>query len=270
MSIGVKAETQILLGLIALFSIGVAVSLWQDLPPVITAICASLMVTACLYRFLGGVEGSRLAVASFKAGGSAAVFGAVLWFVNDQLVNLRLNPQIDPAPTNWIAIDGTGTPVAVWIGQKEYPANTQLLRDAEWRVEIRDGEIRAVASDETLAKVDPQSLDSIGLFNDLSMADNRNIKFTNPLEPGKEADLYPPYPFWIRADDFRDNYNGYSIMDMETDTAIATGLLGTRTFEMFGYEGRTYVILVSQAGHNDPSRAPWAVFGFAEFELSVR
>jgi hypothetical protein len=27
------------------------------------------MVTACLYRFLGGVEGSRLAVASFKAGG---------------------------------------------------------------------------------------------------------------------------------------------------------------------------------------------------------
>ncbi|WP_238314828.1 hypothetical protein, partial [Methylobacterium crusticola] len=78
-------------------------------------------------------------------------------------------------------------------------------------------------SNETLAKVDPESLHSIGLFNYASMASNRAILFTDPLEQGKEADLYPPYPFWIRADDFRDDYNGYSIMDMETDTAIATG-----------------------------------------------
>ena len=268
MTIGVKAETQILLGLIALFSIGVAVSLWRDQPPVITAICASLMVTACLYRFLGGVEGSRLAVASFKAGGSAAVFGAALWFVNGEL--LSLNPPIDPAPSQWIAIDRTGKPVEVRIGQTAIPANTNLLRDAVWRVESRDGEIRAVTSDETLAKVDPESLHSIGLFNYASMANNRAILFTDPLEQGKEADLYPPYPFWIRADDFRDDYNGYSVMDMQTDTAIATGLLVTKTFQVFGYEGRTYVILVSRAAHNDPSRTPWAVFGFAELELGLR
>ena len=268
MTVSVKAETQILLGLIALFSIGVAVSLWQDQPPVITAICASLMVTACLYRFLGGVEGSRLAVASFKAGGSAAVFGAALWFVNGEL--LSLNPPINPAPSEWIAIDRTGKPVEVRIGQTAIPANTNLLSEAVWRVEIREGEIRAVTSEETLAKVDLESLHSIGLFNYASMADNRIIKFTDPLEPGKEADLYPPYPFWIRADDFRDNYNGYSIMDMATDTAIATGLLVTRTFEVFSYDGRTYVILVSRAAHNDPIRGPWAVFGFAELELGVR
>ena len=268
MTVSVKGETQILLGLIALFSIGVAVSLWQDQPPVITAICASLMVTACLYRFLGGVEGSRLAIASFKAGGSAAVFGAALWFVNGEL--LSLNPPINPAPSEWIAIDRTGKPVEVTIGQTAIPANTKLLRDVVWRVESRDGEIRAVTSEETLAKVDLKSLHSIGLFNYASMADNRIIKFTNPMEPGKEADLYPPYPFWIRADDFRDNYNGYSIMDMETDTAIATGLLVTRTFEVFSYEGRTYVILVSRATHDEPSRAPWAVFGFAELELGMR
>ncbi|MCY4645950.1 MAG: hypothetical protein OXE73_03640 [Gammaproteobacteria bacterium] len=126
MTVSVKAETQILLGLIALFSIGVAVSLWRDQPSVITAIGASLMVTACLYRFLRRVEGSRLAVASFKAGGSAAVFGAALWFVNGEL--LSLNPPISPAPTEWIAIDRTGKPFEVRIGQTAIPANTNLLR----------------------------------------------------------------------------------------------------------------------------------------------
>lgn len=264
----VKAETQILLGLIALFSISVAVSLWLKAPPVITAISASLMVTACLYRFLGGVEGSRLSVASFKAGGSAAVFGAALWFVTDELRNHTRT--VDPPATEWIAIDRSGKPVEVTIDQTTIPANTKLLEDAVWGVERRDGEIRAVTSDEALAKIDPESLRLVGLFNYASMPANRIIKFTDPLEPGKEADLYPPYPFWIRADNFRDNYNGYSILDMETDTVVATGLLVTKTFEVFGYEGRTYVIFVSRAAHNDPSRAPWAVFGFAELELGVR
>ena len=268
MTINVKGETQILLGLIALFSISVAVSLWLNAPPVITAISASLMVTACLYRFLGGVEGSRLSVASFKAGGSAAVFGAALWFVTDELrTHMRM---IDPPATEWIAIDRSGKPVEVTINQTTIPANTKLLEDAVWDVELRDGEIRAVTSDETLAKVDPESLRLVGLFNYASMPANRVIKFTDPLEPGKEADLYPPYPFWIRADNFRDDYNGYSVMDMKTDTAIATGLLVTKTFEVFGYEGRTYVILVSRAAHSDPSRPPWAIFGFAELELGVR
>ncbi len=85
MTVSVKAETKILIGLIAVFATLGGVSLWRDQPPAITAICVSLMATACLYRFLGGVEGSRLAVASFKAGGGAAVFGATLWFMNGQL-----------------------------------------------------------------------------------------------------------------------------------------------------------------------------------------
>ena len=92
----VNAETKIVLVLIAVFSATGAVSLWLDQPPVITAISFSLLVTACLYRFFGGVEGSRLAVASFKASGSAAVFGATLWYVNDQLA--ARSPIVEPAP----------------------------------------------------------------------------------------------------------------------------------------------------------------------------
>ena len=68
-----NVEKKIRLVLIALSSAGGAVSLGLDQPPVITAISFSLFVTACLYRFLGGVESSRLAVASFKATGGAAL-----------------------------------------------------------------------------------------------------------------------------------------------------------------------------------------------------
>ncbi len=101
------------------------------------------------------------------------------------------------------------------------------------------------------------------------MADNKTIVFAGPLERGKEAELHPPYPFWIRAGDFRAGHNSYFIMDMQTDTAIVTDALATRTFETFRYGKRTYVIFVSQAAHNDPRRPPWAVFGFAELKLSV-
>ena len=85
MTVSVKVETKILVGLITVFATLGGVSLWRDQPSAITAICVSLMATACLYRFLGGVEESRLAVTSFKAGGSAGVFGATLWFMNGQL-----------------------------------------------------------------------------------------------------------------------------------------------------------------------------------------
>ncbi len=93
----IKAETQILLGLIAVFAIGCFASLLLKAPPIITAVCVSLIVTACLYRFLGGVEGSRLAIASFKAGGSVAVCFAVAFYVNQQLALQDRSISPDPS-----------------------------------------------------------------------------------------------------------------------------------------------------------------------------
>jgi len=269
MTVSVKVETRILIGLIAVFATLGGVSLWRDQPPAITAICVSLMATACLYRFLGGVEGSRLAVASFKAGGSAAVFGATLWFMNGQLA--EQNPPIEPASSEWFAMDRTtGVPVEVTIGQVRLSPDTESLSDVEWRVERRDDAIRVVSGDAVLVRLDPESLGAIGLFDDARMADQRVIKFTNPLEQGRKADLYPPYPFEIEATSFGDDYNGYTVVDRKTGAEAKSGTLRTETFEVFSYENRSYVILVSEAVHNSPNRAPWAEFGFAELELEVR
>lgn len=268
MTVHAKSETKIVLGLIALFTIAIVALLLMDGDPAITAVCAGLIVTACMYRFFGGTEGSTLTVASVKATGSFAVFGAVAYTLYGPLQSNT--PLIAPEPTEWIAIDRTGKPVDIRIGQIRLSPDTELLTDAEWSVESRDGVIRVVAGDETLAKVDPESLRSVGLFSEAGMADNRVIKFTDPLEPGDEADLNPPYPFRIRADEFSDDFNVYSIMDTETDTAIRSNQLLTRTFDVFNYKDRTYVILVSEAAHDEPNRAPWAVFGFAELELGVR
>ena len=205
-----KAETKILLGMIVFFSAAGAVSLWLDQPPVVTAITFSLVITACLYRFLGGVEGSRLAVASFKAGGSAAVFGAALWYVTGQLV--ALNTTVQPPPAGWMAINGNGVPIGIRIGQDSVLPDPSLLEEAVWSVENVGGAIRAVTGGRTLARIDLPSLGLIGLFNQVRMPDGRSIQFTGELAEGMEADLFPPYPFRIRATGFRDNYNGYAIL----------------------------------------------------------
>ena len=262
-----KAETKILLGMIVFFSAAGAVSLWLDQPPVVTAITFSLVITACLYRFLGGVEGSRLAVASFKAGGSAAVFGAALWYVTEQLV--ALNSTVQPPPDEWMAMDRNGAPVGIRIGQDSVLPDPSLLEDAVWSVENVGGAIRAVTGGRTLARIDLPSLGLIGLFNQVRMPDGRSIQFTGELAEGMEADLFPPYPFRIRATGFRDNYNGYAILGRDSDTVIVEDVLITRNFQVFSHNGEYFAVLVSRAVHNDPERAPWAVFGFAQLELSV-
>ena len=262
-----KTETRILLGMIAFFSAAGTVSLALDQPPVVTAINFSLVITACLYRFLGGVEGSRLAVASFKAGGSAAVFGAALWYVTGQLV--ALNPTVQPPPAEWMAMDRNGAPVGVRIGQDSVVPDPSLLENAVWSVRNVDGAIRAATGDRTLARIDLSSLGSIGLFNQVRLPDGRAIQYTGELAQGMEADLFPPYPFRIRATDFRDNYNGYAILSRDEDRIIDQDVLITKNLKVFTHDGEYFAVFVSRAVHNDPVRPPWAVFGFAQLELSV-
>lgn len=262
-----NVETKILLGLIVLFSAGGSVSLWLDQPPVITAISFSLVITACLYRFLGGVEGSRLAVASFKAGGSAAVFGAALWFVNGELV--AASPTIRPEPTEWMALDRTGAPVDIRIGQDSIISDPSLLGDAVWSARSDAGAIRATVGDRTLARIDLPSLGSIGLFNQVRMSVGRVIQFTDELALGMETNLFPPYPFRIRATGFRDSYNGYSVLSRDAGTVIDEDVLITKNFKVFAHDGEYFAVFVARAVHNDPEREPWAVFGFAQLELSL-
>lgn len=260
-------ETKVVLALIALFSAGGAVSLWLDQPPVITAVTVGLVITACLYRFLGGVEGSTFTMATFKASGSVAVCCLAVWYVNGQLV--ALNSWVQPAPADWIAMDRTGAPVDITIGQDSLISDPSMLADAMWSAASVAGTLRVAAGDNMLARIDPASLGSVGLFNQVRMPSGRAIQFTEELAVGTEDDLFPPYPFRIRATGFRDDYNGYSILSRDDDSVVDEDALLTKNFKVFAYSDQFFAVFVVRAVHNDPDREPWAVFGIAQLELSV-
>ena len=263
-----NVETKIVLALIALFAAGAAVSLWLNQPPVITAISVGLVTTACLYRFFGGVEGSTFKMATFKASGSVAVCCIAVWYVNGQLV--ALDSRVQPAPAEWVAMDRTGAPVDIRIGQDSLVSDPSVLADAVWSAAAVAGTFRVAAGDETLARIDPASLGSVGLFNQVAMPSGQAIQFTEELAVGMEDDLFPPYPFRIRATGFRDDYNGYSILSRDDDSVVDEGALFTKNFKVFAYNGQVFAVFVAWAVHNDPDREPWAVFGFAQLELSVQ
>ena len=261
-----NVETKTVLGFIVLFSIAGAVSLGLDQPPIITAISVGVVITAILYKFLGGVEDSTFKVATFKASGSAAVLVFVVWYVNGQLVALATTVQ--PAPTEWMALDRTGAPVAIRIGQDSLISDPSVLADAVWSATSVGSTFRVAAGDKTLARIDPASLDSVGLFNRVTMPSGRSIRFTGQLSAGMEDDLLP-YPFRIRAISFRDEYNRYSILSRDDDSVVDEDALIKQNFKVFAHNGQFFLVFVVRAVHNDADTGPWAVFGFAQLELGV-
>lgn len=267
--ITVDTETRILLGMIVLFAGGAALSLVYALPPVLTAACVCLVITATLYRFLGGVEGSRFAVASFRAGGSVAVFAAAMWFVNGELV--ARNPAIQPGPDDWVAIGRDGAPVDLRIGgQAVNPDASEFLRNTIWDIRSDSNAIRVQAGAHDLAQIGLPSVGSLGLFDQIQMVEGRGLRYTDDLTQGMEAGLSPPYPFRIRADGFGDSYNGFSILDADGGAVVVEGSLRSGSFLFFEHEGSHFLVFVSRAVHNDADLDPFAAFGFAQVRLSLR
>ena len=262
---GLDTETKTMLGLIAVFFLGAVVS-YAVASPILTAVCTGLIVTALLYRFFGGVEGSTFKVATFKASGSAAVFVFVTWFVNGELVQQEsIPPAIDPNPQDWIAIDRNGAPTAVRIGGEPYSQDVSaFLSNATWDAKLESGMIRITTQEQGLGRIDLQSLGQLGLFDGMEMSQGRGIRFTGELTAGAEADLSPVYPYKIRTTEFTDSYNGFSVLDERNAVVLREGLLRTRDFQIFEHGGEHFLIFVSRAVHNDPMAAPWAVFGFAQ------
>ena len=267
---GVDTETKILLGLVALFVLGTIAS-YAVRSPILTAVCVGMIVTALLYRFLGGVEGSTFKVATFKASGSAAVFVLLTWFVNDALVTQDPPPpSVDPSPESWVAIDRSGAPTAVTIGGESYSQDVSIfLRDADWDAQLEPGMIRVMSQEHSLGQIDFPSLRPLGLFNGIEMSQGRGIRYTGELTAGAEADLSPVYPYKIRTTEFTDSYNGFSVLDERNVVVLDEGLLRTRNFQILEHGGEYFLIFVSRAVHNDPENAPWAVFGFAEVNLTL-
>ena len=265
---GLNSETKIVLGLIAVFLLVAALLHVVDSSPILMAVCVGLIVTALLYRFLGGVEGSTFTLVTFKAGGSVAVFAFVTSFVNRELV--KQNPIVDPSPQSWVAIDKNGASTPVAIGGTTHSQDvSKFLSNAVWDAKLESGMIRVTNREHGLGKIDFVSLGQLGFFDGIEMSQGISIQYTSELTAGAEGDLRPVYPYKIRTTQFIDSYNGFSVLDEHNAVVLRQGLLRTRNFQFFEHRGEHFLVFVSRAVHNDPEKAPWAVFGFTQINPTL-
>ena len=183
--------------------------------------------------------------------------------MNDKLV--EQNPIIDPAPSSWVAINRNGAPTAVTIGGEPYSQDVStFFSDAIWDAKLESGMIRVTEREHDLGKIAFSSLGRLGLFDRMEMSHGKGIRYTGELTAGTEADLSPIYPYKILTTQFTDSYNSFSVLDEHNAVVLEKGLLRTRNFQFLEHEGRHFLIFVARASHNDPRKAPWVVFGFAQ------
>ena len=239
----------------------------EDIPNIIIAICFALGATCVIYRFLGGLSGSSLTLKGLKLVGTAAFFGVATWFINSRLEHQR--PVITPNPNTWTAIDKSGLMIPITIGGETYARDsTNFLAQAKWHItDNEDGSMWVSNSVGQLAQLDAASLSEIGYFNWIEMG--QGIQYVDRLTVGAVENLSPIYPLKIKATAFRDEFNGFVVLD-SNDTVIDRGTLQTRNFKMIEHHGNHYIILVRGAVHNDPSSEPWASFGVMQINLTAR
>lgn len=264
-----KTVETIYIAVLAVMSfVGGCASFFFNMPNVIIAICFALVPTSLIYRFLGGLGGSSLKIKGLiRLVGSAAFFFATMEYIDHSLKYQR--PVITPNPNTWAALDKLGRIISVTIGGKTYaPDSTIFLAQAEWHVtDNEDGLMWVSNSVDRLAQLDPASLSEIGYFNWIEMG--QGIQYVDRLTVGTVGNLSPIYPLKIKATAFRDEYNGFDVLDLN-DAVIDRGTLRTRNFRMIEYRGDYYIILVRSAVHNDPNDEPWASFGVMQITPTTR
>lgn len=236
---------------------------------IFTAASASMGFTSILYGALSGVKEARVNYKYIKASGGVAVFLILGWFFNSELE--KRNPIVDPVPGSWIALDRNGEAISVTIGGETYVLDSaEFLRDAVWHVEEASGLIRTRKGENALASINLASLEHLGLFDQIDMSLGKGMQYTNNLTAGSVADLSPVYPLKIQATQFKNEYNGFKVLDKNNVTVIDQGLLRTRNFQSFKYNGAHYLIFVLGANHMDTDKAPWASFGITQIDPVLR
>ncbi len=254
---------------VAGISLLVSVVLWiLDAASIMIASMWALMLTAILHHFLGGTEGARIKWRAVEFTGAGAVFVFFGWFINGELKENKT--AISPNPDSWIAVDSSGAFIPVTIGNKTYEQNiTNFLRGAEWGTETDSGMIWVTKGNHRLAQLDPTALDHAGLFNSIEMSQGKGIQYSTELHVEEEESLAPVYPFIIRATQFKEEYNEFTILGEHGEVVLDLGLLRTRNFQVFEHEEQYYLVFVVRARHNDPVNPPWAVFGLTQITLEL-
>ena len=264
-----KTEDIIAFVLTGIFLACATVSLVLKAPPVITASSVAATLTAVLYRFLGGLGGVSITIKTVKATGSLATVIILIRLINPGLE--KYNPVVIPNPDSWVALNSNGEFIPVTIGGDTYEQNaTEFLQDAVWYASRDSGRFRAEKGSYDLASLDLASLERLGLFDRIEMSSGKSIQYSGRLTAGSEFDFSPVYLLKIRATQFKDEYNGFEILDTSNAIAFGPGLLRTRNFQFFEHAGDHYLVFVSGANHMPAHKPPWTIFGLTQVTPELR
>ncbi len=271
-----KAEDPIIIALVALGILGGLVAQFMKFPPILVAVLVALGIASAIYRFLGGVAGASIATGSLRLGGTAAVFLAIAWFVNDNLV---VQIEIQPNPATWLALDHQdGMPIPVSVGGVERVSvpRTDVLDNHQWSAKLQPDGLRlsskASRADGTaveerrfsFGQVSSSTLESLHLYNTLQAG---ILRFTGPLAAGEGGVNLAPYPLVLHVGDFGDGLSNYEI---DSGGASLKGSLRNKAGEVLKIDRRHFLLMVTAADHaprtegSRVSREPWVQFGVVE------
>lgn len=274
---GFKADDAVVVPLVSLGLLGGLVAQYLKFPPILVAVLLALGVASAIYRFLGGVAGASIATGSMRLGGTAAVFLAIAWFVNNNLVE---QIEIEPNPATWLALDHReGLPVAVSFGGVDRVAipESDLMDQHSWSAKLEpDGlRISTEASEAISALADrnefsfgyvrtPQ-LQSLQLFNTIETG---IFRFTESLTAGTRGVNLSPYPLILNVGSFEDGLSNYEIVSNGTNAR--DGSLRNKAGEVLDLGDRSFLLMVTAADHGPAaggdgnSKEPWVQFGIVE------
>jgi hypothetical protein len=105
---------------------GVVLALYTNAPPIITSFLFSTGITALIYRFLGGIQGTSYAVGALKLGGTAACLVGIALLMNPYLesqLKFRLvKDDVVSGTWHWVYAKGG------WDGQLVFVKG----KDGDW------------------------------------------------------------------------------------------------------------------------------------------
>lgn len=278
-----RSEDWVVVALVIVGVPGGLFAAYMKLQPILVAVLVAFGIAAAIFRFLGGVEGASIKTGSLRLSGSAAVFLAITWVINGNLV---VQSEIQPNPATWLALSHQeGIPVSVTVdGVERVPVpESNVLDNHAWDAELqRDGlrlssktaETGNTATDNnefTFGYVASSTLQSLHLFNTF---DHGPFRFTGQLTAGTSGLSLRPYPFVLNVGRFEDELSSYEIV--LDGTSVASGSLRNKTGDALHIGEQHFLLMVTAANHAPDGKdvKPWVRFGIVELrpqlETSVR
>lgn len=277
-----KSEDSVVVALVILGILGGLTAKHMNFEPILVAVLLGFGVAAAIYRFLGGVEGASIATGSLRLGGTAAVFLAIAWFVNDNLV---VQMGIQPNPATWLALDhqkGIPVPVSVAGVERVAKPRSDLLDNHAWSAKLQPAGLRlssqtagtsgAVTADDpfSLGYVPSSTLQSLRLFNTVKTG---IFRFTGPLAAGTLSVNLRPYPFVMNVGRFEDGLADYELVS--GGASLGSGSLRNKAGEVFQIGRQHFLLMVTAADHapqakdDEEPAEPWVQFGIVELMPSL-